>query len=1016
MSRFDDEQQPGPFAVSAEREPEPRLLTRPELPDPASRRGRPHHTQHESELGLRAWAAKLASRRQRRPPGNSAPPRHRSLRWLLGLLLASLALLCVTALAVVLTLRHALVASLPQLDGSLPVAGLRAPVAITRDEHGVPSLTAASLNDLLFAQGYITASDRLWQMDSLRRHAAGELAEILGPSLIEHDRRQRYLQLRAAADRAIIRLPPDQLDQLEAYARGVNTFLDTHRNTLPVEFRLLAYKPAPWSPRDSLLVSLAMFQDLSTEFPPKLNREALSAHLPADLLPDLYPVGSWRDHPPAAQGGNISAPHDVEQIPLDPSQARLRAPSAAIQTRPEELLALTSLAGTDRCTGCRSGSNNWVVSGARSASGAPLVSNDMHLGLSIPDIWYEAALHADLAATSGPGARLDVTGFTLPGVPFVIVGRNTHVAWGVTNLGADVQDVRIEHLRGTGESTEFERPDGSWSPVQHHPERIRVRGGHDLVLDVLTTEHTAGATEIETPVISPLLPSERRSLSLAWTAYDPAVLNSPFLGVNTALDGASLVASLASFGGPSLNLVWADDQGHIGYHALGRIPIRGPAVQHPRSPAVSGPSPAPGVSPADENDDSAVLSEPPLGQSSAQASSGPHLVFSAYRGLRRRRAPVPVAPPPRTRPEARPAPQAPLPLAPQPLNYTIGSPLSPVPVDALDASQVWSGYIAYTDLPAVVDPPAGFLATANSRITPDDYPWAIAEDWIDPFRTDRVVHLLSGGRNLTPADMLRLQNDVHSDVDQAIAQRLAYALDHASAQALGKDARRLHQASDLLRTWDGNLTVGSPGAALIRAIRGVLWSSLLIPQIAAQSSGITPQRAASLSSLYSWGEDTSALELLIQNQPARWLPRGFSNWSDFLATVTERGLLAANAPGDLQQWHYGRLHTVEIRHPIFGGHPLLSRLLGIQGSTGPQPAPGDGTTVKALGAQFGPSERFTADLSSPDATLANVTTGQAGNERSPWYLDQFAPWLRGTTLPLPLAHPTAAHSLTLLPQ
>ena len=233
----------------------------------------------------------------------------RALRRILITLAVLTALSLVLLLAAALWLRHAMRAALPQLEGSIAVAGLSAPVTVTRDPQGIPSITAANLDDLLFAQGYVTAQDRLFQMDALRRHAAGELAEILGPSLVEHDRLQRYLQIRSAADRSLAALPPDQLHQLESYARGVNAFITTHGDALPVEFHLLHYQPAPWTPRDSLLVSLAMAQELSTEFPQKLNREALSAHLPADLAADLYPITSQRDHPPGE-----SAPASSQEL------------------------------------------------------------------------------------------------------------------------------------------------------------------------------------------------------------------------------------------------------------------------------------------------------------------------------------------------------------------------------------------------------------------------------------------------------------------------------------------------------------------------------------------------------------------------------------------------------------------------------------------------------------------------------------------------------------------------------
>src|ERR1700716_344439 len=224
-------------------------------------------------------------------------------------------------------LRQPMSASLPQLAGGLSIPGLSAPVTIQRDAHGVPHIRAASLDDLVLAQGFVTAQDRLWQMDSLRRHASGTLAEILGPGLLAHDRLQRTLLIRASADRALTTLPADQLHLLERYAAGVNASIDLQRAHLPLEFRLLRYQPSPWTPRDSLLVGLVMFQDLTTSFPSELSREALTARLPQNLVADLYPVVTWRDHPPAQPSVDLTAPQkDIPNIPLDESQTKLTIP------------------------------------------------------------------------------------------------------------------------------------------------------------------------------------------------------------------------------------------------------------------------------------------------------------------------------------------------------------------------------------------------------------------------------------------------------------------------------------------------------------------------------------------------------------------------------------------------------------------------------------------------------------------------------------------------------------------
>jgi penicillin G amidase len=905
------------------------------------------------------------------------PPRHRRLLRAFFTMLVVLVILVIgLTIAATIWARHVMRASLPVIDGTLAVDGLRAPVTVTRNAQGVPSIHASSMEDLLFAQGYVTAQDRLWQMDTLRRHAAGELAEILGPGLVEHDKLQRYLQLRAAADRGAASLSADQRSELEAYARGVNAFIDSQRNNLPLEFHLLHYAPRPWTPRDSLLVSLVMWQDLSTSFTTKLDREALSRHLPPSLLPDLYPVGSWRDHPPTQPPTDLTTPHEIEEIPLDKTQSRLEPPTTP--AKPGDILTLTAALNPDPCHDCRAGSNNWAVSGAHSASGKPLVSNDMHLGLRVPDVWYEASLHL---ASNDSTRPLDVVGFTLPGLPWVVVGRNAHVAWSVTNLGGDVQDVRIEHVRGSGADLQFEQPDGTWSLVQHHPEQIVVRGGHSVSLDVPTVSHVAGTARMESPIISPLIPSEHRTLSLAWAIYDPANVDASLFAANSATDGASLVASFASFGGPSLNLVYADDQGHIGYHAIGRIPIRGPAVQHPRAvqPFVL-PSPEPE---SEEDEGEGEIPSPPI--TSKKESPAPKVDNSQ--------------------------PQIAL---EQPSSYTIGSPVLMTPVDALDESQIWSGYVPFNELPAIQDPASGIVATANARVTTDDYPYALADDWIDPYRVERIYRLLSAQPVWKPQQMLRVQLDQRSEFDLVLAHRLAYAIDHSSATARGSDAKRLQQAADLLRAFNGEMSAGSPAAAIISATRGDLWPALLLPQILAHD-GKSRTDPVRISRLYTWHQDNTALEAILEHMPARWLPHGAANWNDFFTSVVEQGLRDAHAPRNLAGWQYGSIHPIVIEHPLFAGRPYLNWLLGTPTGSGVQPAGGDMTTIDAIGTSFGPSERYTADLSDASATLANIVTGESGNLDSPWYLDQLQPWLRGSTFSLPLQGDSAVHSLILLP-
>ncbi len=800
--------------------------------------------------------------------------------------------------------RQAMRDSLPQLDGTLSVAGLSAPVTVQRDAHGIPHIRAASLDDLIIAQGYVTAQDRLWQMDSLRRYVTGDLAEVVGPSMLPHDHLQRTLQIRAAADRAFAVFPPEQMRWLELYARGVNASIEAQRAHLPIEFRLLRYQPAPWTPRDTIAVGIVLFQDLTTSFPQKLNREALTAKLPPELMADLYPVGSWHDHPPAQAPVDLTAPQEnVPDIPLDESQSKLTQPSTVSL---QDLLALQQSLENPLCEECMPGSNNWTVSGAHTASGKPLLSNDMHLTHSVPGIWYEA----DLQAPKPGGSDFHVAGVSLPGVPFIVVGHNEHVAWGFTNLGADVQDVYIEHLRGSGESAEYESPDGSWHPVLHQTETIHVHGGKDILLDVPATQHG----NITTPIITGIFPTEKRSLSLGWTIYDPANISASLLYIDSAADWPSFTSAFSTFGGPAQNVVYADDQGHIAYHAVGKIPLRGSTVQP--------------------------------------------------------------------------------------------TPISPVPVDALDATQAWNGYIPFEQLPQAFDPPNGILATANARVTPDGYAFPITSNWGAPYRNERIWKVLSSREHLTPADMLALQTDVYSDLDHVLAQRFAYAIDHSST----KD-KRLHQAADILRNWNGNVDAEASAPAIVDAARDALWPLLLNPHL-----GPHPGAAAQL---YTWGEKPYAEEQLIMHAPARWLPQNYANWDELLTDAVNIGLTEARAPFDLSKWQYGRAHSVDIEHPIFSQSPILQRIIDLPIGTGIQPQSGDGTTVKQVGRIFGPSERFTTDLSDLDNSTLNLVLGQSANPTSPWFLDQWPAWYKGTTYQLPFTKPTVdavtTHILTLKP-
>ena len=450
------------------------------------------------------------------------------LRILLWLLAVVVLLLLIAGTGFYFMARSAL----PQLDGTIRVPGLSATVTITRDHHGIPTIDAANLDDLFFAQGYVTAQDRLWQMDGMRRFASGELAEILGPELVKNDKEQRILGLRQAAQKTFETFSPENKKRFEDYARGVNAFIESHRDHLPLEFRILRYSPAPWTPEDSCVIAAQMVKDLNHD-PNLLSREKILDKLGPDLTNDLYPNSSMHDHPPSMMGPTIEGGPDSEEDEEE-------APSRSV-TYYDHALADPFVVG----------SNDWVVSGAHTVSGKPLLSDDMHLGHQMPNLWFEAHLRS---------GNYDVAGVTLPGMPFVVVGHNQRIAWGFTNVGGTVEDLYIETFNSAGQ---YKTPDG-WQTPEHRQEVIHVKGQPDVTVDVVITRHG--------PIVSDLIPGETRKLALRWTLYEGA--RNPFFEVNSAQNWNEFCRAFSEFDAPGQNVVYADVDGNIGYHATGKIPIR----------------------------------------------------------------------------------------------------------------------------------------------------------------------------------------------------------------------------------------------------------------------------------------------------------------------------------------------------------------------------------------------------------------------------------------------------------
>jgi penicillin amidase len=461
--------------------------------------------------------------------------------------------------------------ALPQLDGSISVPGISSKVRVVRDERGVPTIEASTLEDLFFAQGYVTAQDRLWQMDMMRRAAAGELSEVIGEDTVKMDREQRILGLRIAAEAAEKNISARDRAYFDAYARGVNTFLDSHRDRLSLEFRLLKYTPRPWTVTDSLLVGARMVQDLNHySYERALTREKILAKLGPQLTADLYVNSSWRDRTPS----------DVRRIDQEPaansgdeddnniSSARASRFSSPL------FYALSSNFTLEEADAFRPGSNNWVVSGQHTVSGKPLLSNDMHLDHQMPNLWFEAHLKIHDGTSNETKAApnnaittgtFDVAGVTLPGIPFVIVGHNQRIGWGFTNVGPTVEDDYIEEFNA---QRQYKTPAG-WRDAQHRQETIHVKGKPDVTFDVVTTRHGPIINDLRP---TELIPGETRKIALRWTLQDGEGL--VFFDVDSAQNWDEFRKAFSTFGAPGQNVMYGDVDGHIGYQATGRVPIR----------------------------------------------------------------------------------------------------------------------------------------------------------------------------------------------------------------------------------------------------------------------------------------------------------------------------------------------------------------------------------------------------------------------------------------------------------
>ncbi|MFJ7155985.1 penicillin acylase family protein [Streptomyces sp. NPDC101118] len=486
-------------------------------------------------------------------------------------------------------------ASYPETTGEIRLKGLAGRVEVKRDAHGIPQLYADSDEDLFRAQGYVHAQDRFWEMDVRRHMTSGRLSEMFGGGQVETDAFLRTLGWRRVAETEYnTKLSPQTKKYLQAYADGVNAWLQGRSGKdLSVEHAALKltedYAPEQWTPVDSVAWLKAMAWDLRGNMQDEIDRSLMSSRLTKAQIDELYPPYPFDRNRPIVTGGGV----DSATGKYDPqgasgsgsssgngSGSSLRGAGQGLRTQltalSETLDEIPAILGPN---GSGIGSNSWVVSGRHTTTGKPLLANDPHLAPQLPSVWYQMGLHCRTVSAS---CQYDVAGFTFSGMPGVVIGHNQDIAWGMTNLGADVTDLYLEQVRPEGYVY-----DGKTLPFTTREEVIKVAGGASKKITVRTTNNgplvsdrsDELATVGERAPVAGSAPDRGTgyAVALRWTALDPGRSMDAVFKLNRARDFKEFRAAARDFEVPSQNLIYADNKGatgNIGYQAPGRIPVR----------------------------------------------------------------------------------------------------------------------------------------------------------------------------------------------------------------------------------------------------------------------------------------------------------------------------------------------------------------------------------------------------------------------------------------------------------
>lgn len=489
-------------------------------------------------------------------------------------LLALLAIIALLIIGISVYVYLAIDDSFPQTEGELQVDGLDAPVDIYRDQAGIPHIYASTEHDLFFAEGYVHAQDRFWQMDFQRHVGAGRLSEMLGSATLDTDTFLRTVGWERVARAELDLLDAESMAALQAYSDGVNAYLADHEGTqLSLEYLFLGllnsdYQPAPWEPINTLTWAKAMAWDLRDNMDTEIERSILLASMPAGQISQLFPAYD-ETHPiivpdfalPALNAQNLDSEFNYPQVV-----------SELLNRLNVRVSAADKLLGGDPFT--ELGSNSWVVSGELSSTGAPLLANDPHLDAGMPSIWYQIGLHC---MPKGPDCSYETVGVSFVGSPGIVIGHNDRIAWGMTNAGTDVMDLFV--ILVNPENPNQYEMNGLWEDMQVIEENIVVAGGETVNLPVRLTRFGPIISDVYGDLAdfgeaSGLGLPENYAIALRWTALEPGTTFQSILKLNRAQNFDEFRAAARQFVVPAQNLVYADVDGNIGYQLPGRIPLR----------------------------------------------------------------------------------------------------------------------------------------------------------------------------------------------------------------------------------------------------------------------------------------------------------------------------------------------------------------------------------------------------------------------------------------------------------